>query len=242
MTEVSWHPYIVEDDEYKVLQFADADIQSKMRKSAPDELVLSYTQAMMAFLLFIEAPRHVVVGGLGGGSLSKFCYRMLPDTRVTTVEISREVIDLRNEFCIPRDDERFQVVHADLAAWIRDQPAIADVILLDGYDQHGVCPSLDGADFYARCAAALVPGGMLVVNVNLGATADSSVVRRRVAALTDDVVVIRSAAGHNDIVLGFAGTAVPPVADLKVRARKLRAHTGIDFPLLLDKVRSAAGR
>lgn len=242
MTDVSWHPYIVEDDEYKVLQFADADIQSKMRKSAPDELVLSYTQAMMAFLLFIERPRHVLVGGLGGGSLSKFCYRMLPDARVTTVEISREVIDLRNEFCIPRDDERFQVVHADLAEWIAGKVAIADVILLDGYDQHGVCPSLDGADFYARCAAALVPGGMLVVNVNLGATADASAVQRRVAAVTNEVVVIRSAAGHNDIVLGFACTAVPPVAQLKVRARALREHTGIDFPLLLDKVRSAAGR
>ena len=40
-TGVSWHPFVVESDEYRTLQFAEEDIQSRMRKSAPDELVLS---------------------------------------------------------------------------------------------------------------------------------------------------------------------------------------------------------
>ena len=49
----------------------------------------------------------------GGGSLAKFCYRHLPDTCITVVEINPHVIALRDEFKVPPDDRRFRVVEAD---------------------------------------------------------------------------------------------------------------------------------
>lgn len=240
MTDVSWHPYIVEDHEFRSLQFAEWDIQSRMRKSAPDELVLSYTQAMVAFMLFVEAPQDVLIAGLGGGSLSKFCYRYLPDARITTVEISAEVIALREQFCIPADNDRFRVVHADMAAWLQGQRQIADVILLDGYDEEGVPVAISELAFYALCRDALSDRGMLVANVNLGVIESSADTRRALAELLGEAVSIRSAAGHNDVVLAFRAVTFPPVPELKARAKALRERTGVDFPLLLDKVRSAA--
>jgi len=241
MSSVSWHPYIVEDEEFKLLQFAEWDIQSKMRKAAPNELVLSYTQAMMAFMLFVEAPRDVLIVGLGGGSLSKFCHAHLPSARITTIEISQEVIDLRNDFCIPEDGARFRVIHADVAAWLEGKEKIADVILLDGYDAHGIPSALCGLAFYRRCKAALTDSGMLVVNINLGSTNHTDDERCLQVLFEGRAVSIRSAAGFNDILLGFAGPELPAVAELKRRAIALREQTGLDFPLLLDKVRSAAG-
>lgn len=240
MTDVSWHPYIVEDDEFRTLQFAEWDIQSRMRKSAPDELVLSYTQAMVAFMLFVEAPEQVLIAGLGGGSLSKFCHRHLPRAHVTTVEISEEVIDLRNQFCIPADDDRFRVVHADMATYLQGRRQVADVILLDGYDADGVPSAISDQSFYTLCSDALTARGMLVANVNLGAIKSSMKTRRTLQRLLGRAITIRSAAGHNDIVLAFRDVEIPAVAVLKTRAKALREQTGVDFPVLLDRIRSSA--
>lgn len=243
MTAETWQPWIQEDEEFKSLQFNELDIQSRMRKSAPDELVLSYTQAMMAFMLFVDAPREVLIVGLGGGALSKFCYRYLPASRITTLEICQDVINLRNEFLIPQDQERFQVIHGDIVDYLDGKAAIADVILLDGYDPVGLPDGLNSAEFYQRCNAALTSNGILVANISLGAVRDSSRSRLAVERAVGRAVSIRSTAGHNDIVLGFRATEFPAVKALKARAVSLREKTGVDFPLLLDKLRSglAAG-
>lgn len=241
MNYISWHPYIVEDDEFKLLQFSEWDIQSKMRKAAPNELVFSYTQAMVAFMLFVETPKNILVVGLGGGSLSKFCYHYLPESRITTVEISQEVIDLRNEFCIPPDNDRFRVIHADIASWLDGKKKIADVILLDGYGDNGIPKSLSSMLFHARCRAALTATGILVANINLGAIGSSTDARIMLETSVGQTIQIRSAAGYNDILLAFRNSVLPPVKTLKTRALALREETGVDFPLLLDKLRSSDG-
>lgn len=241
MNYVSWHPYIVEDDEFKLLQFSEWDIQSKMRKAAPNELVFSYTQAMVAFMLFVETPQDILIVGLGGGSLSKFCYHYLPAARITTVEVSQEVIDLRNDFCIPPDNNRFRVIHDDIASWLEGKEKIADVILLDGYGDNGIPASISNMPFHARCNHALTDDGILVANINLGTTDNSAGARRMLEKSVGQTISIRSAAGYNDILLAFRNSALPPVKTLKARALALRKETGIDFPLLLDKLRSSAG-
>ena len=52
------------------LHLGSDTVQSTMRIADPIELVLSYTRAMMGFLLFHPQPRHVAMLGLGGGSLA----------------------------------------------------------------------------------------------------------------------------------------------------------------------------
>jgi spermidine synthase len=68
---------------------------------------------MMAFLLFNPRPRRILILGLGGGSLAKFCYRHLPSATITAVEIDPHVMALREEFRVPADDERFRVLQGD---------------------------------------------------------------------------------------------------------------------------------
>jgi spermidine synthase len=136
-----------------------------MRLSDPFELDLSYTRAMMGFLLFRPEPRHILVVGLGGGSLPKYCYREFPGARITTVEINPEVIALRDEFLIPPDDERFRIVQADAGQALARDDLQADVILLDGYDAAGLPEGLCSESFYADCWKALGARGVLVANL-----------------------------------------------------------------------------
>ena len=106
-------PYIFDSACERRLHFTNHATQSAMSLSDPDALIAQYTRKMMAFLLFNPHPEHIVMIGLGGGSLAKFCYRNLPRSRITVVEIDEDVIALRDEFCIPKDDGRFRVVHDD---------------------------------------------------------------------------------------------------------------------------------
>jgi spermidine synthase len=106
-------PFAFDHGDIRTLHFDERFIQSAMRISAPQQLLLSYTRAMMAFLLFQPQPRHIVMIGLGGGSLAKYCYARLPDTRISVLEVDADVIALRRTFLVPDDDERFCIIHAD---------------------------------------------------------------------------------------------------------------------------------
>jgi spermidine synthase len=152
----------------RTLEFAPGDIQSEMRLSRPDALVLDYARAMMCFALFVPRPAHILMVGLGGGSMAKFCHRHFPQARITVLELRADVIALRKQFLVPPDDARFKVVHADAAEWLTG-PAGADsgfdVIVVDGFDEAGLPPALSSLPFYRDCRRRLAPGGVLVANV-----------------------------------------------------------------------------
>jgi spermidine synthase len=91
-------PYIFETLYERRMHFTNQATQSAMLLADPDALISQYTRKMMSFLLFNPTPAHIVMIGLGGGSLAKFCYRHLPRSRITVVEIKDEVIEIREEF------------------------------------------------------------------------------------------------------------------------------------------------
>jgi len=165
----------------RTLEFMPGDIQSEMRLSRPDALISAYCRAIMAFVLFVPDPRHIVMVGLGGGSLAKFCYRHFAHARITVIELRADVIALRNAFGVPPDDARFQVVHADATDWLAalaatregrdaqegnvDGAAGVDVLVVDGFDSAGLPPALGSARFYGDCRRVLHDGGVLVANI-----------------------------------------------------------------------------
>lgn len=162
-------PGVHEDGGVRCLRFNGGVAQSSMRISEPFELDLSYTRTMMGFLLFNVEPRHILIVGLGGGSLSKYCHRQFPQARITTLEINPDVLALRDEFLVPQDDERFQVVLTDASEYLTRSDIHADVILLDGYDAAGLPECLCAEPFYSHCWRALSAQGVLVANLWDGA-------------------------------------------------------------------------
>lgn len=191
----------------RTLEFQPGDIQSEMLLSRPDALVLEYARAMMCFVLFVPRPRHILMVGLGGGSLVKFCHRHLPQARITVLEISAEVIALREQFHIPPDDARLRIVHADAAGYIAAMPASADVILVDGFDAAGMPAALGSAAFYAACRRALREGGVLVANL-LSYDPQYAALRARIdAAFGGRVCQFDGIAGNNHILFALRAPA-----------------------------------
>lgn len=159
-------PFVYSTLTTKALHFSISEIQSRMQTQRPDALDLDYTRTMMGVLLFNSRPETLVMIGLGGGSLAKFCYRHLPKTRIKVVEINPHVIALRDEFQVPRDDERFKVRRGNGADFVRLPPYKADVLMVDGFDRGGQPRALCSQRFYDDCHDALQPDGIMVVNLH----------------------------------------------------------------------------
>lgn len=186
---------------------------------------------MMAFLLFNQAPPSILILGLGGGSLTKFCYRHLPNTIFTVIESNANIIALRNHFHIPPDDGRLRVVHADATSYLEHGAWCSDVILLDVCDRNGTSPAIATMESYQWARCRLTADGVLVVNV----CADQRHIWAHVAAIRaafgDAVLSLSAEPGGNHIVLAFNGTCprldAPQYAMLALR---LRTRFGLDFP------------
>ena len=141
------------------LQFNHDALQSVMRKSDPFALEFEYTQVMMTFMVLQEAFKHILLIGLGGGSLSKFCYKHLPTTKITTVEINPEVISYRDKFQIPANNQRFKIIEADGADYIQQRINDCDVILLDAYDGQGMPDAIASEQFFQHRLPFVRPAG-----------------------------------------------------------------------------------
>lgn len=198
---MSEHARLHSNSQTLSLSFESSLIQSCMRLADPDELVLDYTRAMMSFLLLNPNPAHILMIGLGGGSIHKYVHRHLLGTDITTVEINPGVIDLRQDFCIPPDDERSRILCADGAAFLSKPSRSYDVILVDGFTGEGIPDALCSPGFYRRVRAALSPQGVMVANVQAD-TEQTREILKRVGRVFDGAVVsFESDEGGNDIVV-----------------------------------------
>ncbi|MDB5914459.1 MAG: spermine/spermidine synthase family protein [Ramlibacter sp.] len=161
-------PYLSVTLATRSLHFSPGDIQSRMLLQEPDVLELEYTRLMMGFLLFKPRPQTLAMIGLGGGSIAKFCVRQLPESTFRAIENNPFILDLRQHFNVPPDGPRFSVILDDGAQFVRRPPKQFDILLVDGYVDGRIPVQLGSQRFYDDCHETLMPGGIMVANLNAG--------------------------------------------------------------------------
>ena len=236
-------PYVYETLDTKALHFSISEIQSRMQSQRPDALDLEYTRTMMAVLLFNSRPDTLAMIGLGGGSLAKFCYRHLPDTRIKVVEINPHVIALRDEFRVPPDDERFKVRRGDGADFVRFVPYQVDVLMVDGFDSDGQPPALCSQRFYDDCYDALQPNGMMVANLHAGHPNYGTFIARIKRSFGEEVLVVGDRDCSNSIVFACKGLLLRRLKPAPLRKPKhIDTRTWDELMPAFSAVASAAQR
>ncbi|MEP7246946.1 MAG: spermidine synthase-like protein [Gammaproteobacteria bacterium] len=230
-------PFIVDDGRRRYLHFDLDVVQSAMDMQHPARLALAYTRKMMAFLLFNQAPGRILLLGLGGGSLAKFCYGHLPSALLTAIEANLDVIALRQEFGIPEDDHRFRVIHADGAAYISDLAPCKNVILADACDRTGIAPQLDTMEFYRNARRCLAPGGVFVANVCGTPRSRAAHLVKLRDAFEDEILTLQVRTDGNLIVFAFK-EAQPDLSwrRLEIRATELKRRFGLQFPRYVRRI------
>ncbi|TAH44872.1 MAG: spermidine synthase-like protein [Betaproteobacteria bacterium] len=224
-------PFVLEHGGLRALHFSLGYVQSVVKVADPCALQLGYAQRMMAFLLFNPRPRRMVMIGLGGGSLVGFCHRHLPGTDLEVVEIDADVIALREQFCVPPDDSRLRVIHADGAQFVTDHPGRIDVLMVDAFGADGVAEELASFEFYEQARQRLSASGVLVMNVAGNKTTYARHVERLLTAFDEAVIALSVREDGNYILFAFRDAAFEPRWKfMRAIAIELQKRLRLDFP------------
>jgi len=197
-------------------------------------------------LLFDALPKKVLMIGLGGGALAKYCHRHLPTTQLTAVEISPDVIAMRSHFFIPPDDDRLQVINTDGADYVAQMAAAGertDVVLVDAYDELGIASSVVEREFVQNAKRILNANGVFVLNLAAEAQDCDRYVETIRQVFASPVIVIAMKQEGNRVV--FAGNALLDpcrIPSALHNAQQLEARLGLRFPTLLQHLNESRNR
>ncbi len=232
---------ISEEDSIRSLHLGSPTIQSSMNLDDPTELVLSYSRAMMAWLLFKEASatKHITQIGLGGGSFARWLDAFLPDTEQLIVEINPHVINIaKSMFEIPYETENFHIVEADGADYIKVLRGSTNVIMVDGFDDTQIVDALVEEAFFINCKKALSDDGIFITNWWSGDKRYQQFIE--LLKCTFPYVLEVPAESHGNIaVMALKEEPKPLLLDaLKKRAHKLSESYPLDFMPMFHAIKT----
>ncbi|MFC1749488.1 spermidine synthase [Pseudomonadota bacterium] len=159
---------IVQDGDIRSLYFGSDAKQSSMDILQPERLVLSYTQMMMASLIFAPLPQNILLIGLGGGSLAKFLLHLFPGCHIDAVEFRHDVVKLAHGyFCVP-ENKQLTIHIGDGFDYLNSNKAKGreyDHIFVDAFNHDGVADSIKQMSFFYACHDKLSRNGVLNINL-----------------------------------------------------------------------------
>ncbi len=158
---------VTEDDQgLRTLWFEKGGTrQSVVKVDDPDHLELKYARVMPVGLAFVEAPKRVLVVGLGGGTIPTFLHEHFPKMQIDAVDIDPVVVEAAKKFFGFREDETMRAYVEDGRRFIARSPGRYDVIFLDAFGSDNIPYALATREFLQLVRRALTPEGVVVANV-----------------------------------------------------------------------------
>ena len=194
----------------------------------PDDLVLRYSQVMTVATLYPRELKRVLMLGLGGGSISTYLGRSLPEATVETVEIDRRVIETAKTYFGLIETPRVRYLDSDGRVFLNRSKESYDLILVDAF-QGGYVPfHLLTKEFYTLIKARLAPGGAAVFNVHDGTKLYHSTVKT-LGEVFPTVELYPSGVG--EVITIVSAEPTPADDTLAKRADELQARYKFRFPL-----------
>ena len=233
------HLQVRQDNLFRWLCYRGGMAQSAMLRERPADLLLSYTRAMMAFMLLVKDPRSVLVVGLGGGSLVKFMHQHLPRARITAVDRFPALAELATKyFDLPVASGRLRFRAEEAGAFLRRTRLQPDVIMIDIFDRNNLNATARKPEFYASCRARLAPSGVIVINLLVSDRDSCEKLPTPIRAAFDTILSIRPDEYGNFIVFACNSNR-PDLSALKPRAKQLERDLALPYRRFLEQIREA---
>jgi spermidine synthase len=201
--------------------------ESATNLADPDDLPLRYAQVMSIAAIYPAAPRKVLMLGLGGGSISTYLGRFLPEAAITTVEIDPGVITAAKTYFGLRETERLRYRAGDGRVVLNRSSELYDLILLDAYRGGYVPFHLLTREFYTLVKQRLAPGGAAAFNVHDGSKLYASTIRT-LGEVFPALDLYPTGIGE---VIAVASATALDKQTLALRAAQLQERHGFRFPL-----------
>jgi spermidine synthase len=208
-----------------------------------DDLPLRYSQVMTIATIYPQEPKKILMIGLGGGTISTYLGRFLPEASIDTVEIDRRVIETAKKYFGLRDSDRVRYLDGDGRVFLNRSKDFYDLILVDAYHGGYVPFHLLTKEFYSLLKQRLSPGGAAAFNVHDGTKLYASTVKTLGEVFpTLDLYPT----GVGEVIAVVTANAAPDQEALANRAAALQERYNFRFPLpqivqrRLDKPQSQA--
>ncbi len=229
---------VSESNGVRALHLGSVTIQSAMRIKDPFALELTYTRAMMCFLLFGSKLQKILAIGLGGASLAKYVHAYCPDLHQTVIEINPKIIQIaRSQFYLADNDARLEVIEGDGLRYLADNSAVADVLFIDAFDGNGIPPDFCSQDFFDACANSLNADGLMVINL-WGSDKKFDVYLQRIEqSFAGKVLILPTGKPGNTAVFAFKREPADlRLASLRNHAKELERTHKIEFLQFVEKL------
>ena len=148
------------------LKRADSS-QSCMDVKNPQRMVFAYTRMAMSGLLFNPNPKHIMIVGLGGGTLPVALTEIFPEAKIQTVEIDPAVIGVAKRFFNFTETANNKIIQQDARVFAKRaalQKQQFDLIILDAFNGDYIPEHLMTQEFLTEVQNLLTPDGVLVAN------------------------------------------------------------------------------
>jgi spermidine synthase len=216
----------------RFLQFDwDGPYQSVVGPGFPLRLELPYTRAVVAGLAFVEAPRRILVVGVGGGSIPMFLRAVLPRAHIDAVDTDDGMLDVAQRYFGFRPDSALQAHVADGRRFIETPGPAYDVIILDAYGPRGIPRALATREFLLATRARLAPGGAVVSNAVRHPNPLFPAMVRTYRSVFEQLYGYDVEETANRILVALAHPEKPSRAALKTRADRMGRSRGVPFSL-----------
>jgi spermidine synthase len=133
-----------------------------------DDLPLKYTRNMTLGVLYPEETRRLLMIGLGGGSMSTYLGRHVPDLPIDVVEIDPGVVNAAKTYFGIRETERVRYLEGDGRVFLNRHKEPYDLMLVDAFHGGYVPFHLLTKEFYTLIKQRLTPNGAAAFNVHDG--------------------------------------------------------------------------
>lgn len=202
----------------------------------PDDLPVAYTQVMTAGVMYPQNLKRILMIGLGGGSISTYLGRAMPDVEIDTVEIDPGVIDVARKFFGIKDSPRVRYLDGDGRVFLTRNRKPYDLILIDAFHGGYVPFHLLTREFYTLVKQRLAPGGAAAFNVHDGSKLYASTLLT-LGAVFRTIELYPSGEGEVSVVVT---DEAPNLETLSQRANALQAAHGFRYalPTLLARRRT----
>jgi spermidine synthase len=195
----------------------------------PDDLPIRYTQQMTVGVLYPPQPKRILMIGLGGGSISSYLGRYLPDAEIDTVEIDPGVVKAAKLYFGMKETPRVRYLEGDGRVFLnRRKEATWDLILVDAFHGGYVPFHLLTKEFYTLLKARLAPGGAVAFNVHDGTKLYASTLLT-LRAVFPGLHLYPS--GEGEMIVVTTGEAAPEPAVLAERATAMQEKYGFRYAL-----------